>query len=228
MRIFIMAERNIRRLDGGALWTYAVQALAGRAHSTGELREKLRRRAERTADVDDVHSLELPDLDIHDVCSLCRHAARALRTEGLEGGCQAPVDVDDIERRLDHAAEPGSERQDSRGGRRRRDSDPAEDPRQRPESAARRRKRLDLLGEIEDASLRVGDEGSVLAVTVDVSESIRARELSLVAGKLRFGRLELGGEHPEIKRSRTGALADAVFESDAEFELSHRQPSSRK
>jgi regulatory protein len=49
-----MEERKIRRLDGGALWTYAVKALAGRAHSTGELREKLRRRAERAADVDEV------------------------------------------------------------------------------------------------------------------------------------------------------------------------------
>jgi regulatory protein len=49
-----MEERKILRLDGGALWTYAVKALAGRAHSTGELREKLRRRAERAADVDEV------------------------------------------------------------------------------------------------------------------------------------------------------------------------------
>jgi regulatory protein len=49
-----MEERQVRRLDGGALWTYAVKALAGRAHSTGELREKLRRRAERAADVDEV------------------------------------------------------------------------------------------------------------------------------------------------------------------------------
>jgi len=49
-----MEERKIRRLDGGALWTYAVKVLAGRAHSTGELREKLRRRAERAADVDEV------------------------------------------------------------------------------------------------------------------------------------------------------------------------------
>ena len=49
-----MEERKIHRLDGGALWTYAVRALAGRAHSTGELREKLRRRAERAADVDEV------------------------------------------------------------------------------------------------------------------------------------------------------------------------------
>jgi regulatory protein len=36
------------------LWSYALKALAGRAHSTGELREKLRRRAERASDVDDV------------------------------------------------------------------------------------------------------------------------------------------------------------------------------
>ena len=49
-----MRERKIRLLDGGALWTYAVKALAGRAHSTGELREKLRRRAGRAADVDEV------------------------------------------------------------------------------------------------------------------------------------------------------------------------------
>ncbi len=49
-----MEERKIRRLDGGALWTFAVKALAGRAHSTGELREKLRRRAERAGDVDEV------------------------------------------------------------------------------------------------------------------------------------------------------------------------------
>src|ERR1035441_6885778 len=53
IRIHIMEERKIRRLDGGALWTYAVKVLAGRAHSTGELREKLRRRAERAADVDE-------------------------------------------------------------------------------------------------------------------------------------------------------------------------------
>ena len=49
-----MEERKIRRLDGGELWTYAVKVLAGRAHSTGEMREKLRRRAARAADVDEV------------------------------------------------------------------------------------------------------------------------------------------------------------------------------
>ena len=49
-----MEERKIRRLDGGELWTYAVKVLAGWAHSTGEMREKLRRRAARAADVDEV------------------------------------------------------------------------------------------------------------------------------------------------------------------------------
>jgi len=43
-----------RRLDAARLWDYALKSLAGRAHSTGELREKLRRRAEKAADVDDV------------------------------------------------------------------------------------------------------------------------------------------------------------------------------
>lgn len=41
-----------RRLDEAGLWEYAVKALAGRAHSTGELREKLRRRALSPEDVD--------------------------------------------------------------------------------------------------------------------------------------------------------------------------------
>ncbi|HTS27623.1 MAG TPA: RecX family transcriptional regulator [Bryobacteraceae bacterium] len=47
-------ERKPRLLDGEALWTYALKVLAGRAYSVGELREKLRRRAERAADVDDI------------------------------------------------------------------------------------------------------------------------------------------------------------------------------
>lgn len=47
-------QRKPRPLDAEGLWSYALKALAGRAHSTGELREKLRRRAERAADVDDV------------------------------------------------------------------------------------------------------------------------------------------------------------------------------
>ncbi len=39
-------------MDAAALWDYAVKVLAGRAHSAGELREKLRRRALDAEDVD--------------------------------------------------------------------------------------------------------------------------------------------------------------------------------
>ena len=49
-----MEERKVRLLDSEALWAYALKALSGRAHSSGELREKLRRRAERAGDVDQV------------------------------------------------------------------------------------------------------------------------------------------------------------------------------
>ena len=47
-----MKERQRPRLDANALWEYALRVLGGRAHSSGELRDKLRRKAERTADVD--------------------------------------------------------------------------------------------------------------------------------------------------------------------------------
>lgn len=47
-----MAEGSARLLDEERLLTYAVRLLAARAHATGELREKLRRRAERAAAVD--------------------------------------------------------------------------------------------------------------------------------------------------------------------------------
>lgn len=49
-----MSLRKSRPLDDDALWSYALKLLGGRAHSTGELREKLRRRAERVGAVDDV------------------------------------------------------------------------------------------------------------------------------------------------------------------------------
>lgn len=49
-----MEEAKNRRLDAAALWEYALKALAGRAHSTGELREKLRRRAAQAGDIDAV------------------------------------------------------------------------------------------------------------------------------------------------------------------------------
>jgi len=49
-----MEERKPRRLDADALWEYALKSLGARAHSIGELREKLRRRAERAGDIDGV------------------------------------------------------------------------------------------------------------------------------------------------------------------------------
>jgi regulatory protein len=49
-----MEEPKPRRLDANALWEYALKSLGARAQSIGELREKLRRRAERAADIDGV------------------------------------------------------------------------------------------------------------------------------------------------------------------------------
>jgi regulatory protein len=48
-----MQDRKPRRLDSEGLWNYALRALGGRAHSIGELREKLRRRAARMEDVEE-------------------------------------------------------------------------------------------------------------------------------------------------------------------------------
>jgi regulatory protein len=47
-------KRKTKLLDQEALTNYALRALGGRAHSAGELREKLRQRAERAHDVDAV------------------------------------------------------------------------------------------------------------------------------------------------------------------------------
>jgi regulatory protein len=43
-----------KTLDDDGLWTYALRLLAARSYSTGEIREKLRRRAESTSDIDAV------------------------------------------------------------------------------------------------------------------------------------------------------------------------------
>jgi regulatory protein len=51
-----MAQRRPRRLGAEALWEYALRALSGRAHSISELRDKLRRRAEREEDIEGVLS----------------------------------------------------------------------------------------------------------------------------------------------------------------------------
>ena len=49
-----MEEPKPRRLDAGGVWEYALKSLGARAHSISELREKLRRRAERVGDIDGV------------------------------------------------------------------------------------------------------------------------------------------------------------------------------
>ena len=49
-----MQERKSRHLDTDGLWNYALRALGGRAHSIGEMREKLKRRAENPEDVERV------------------------------------------------------------------------------------------------------------------------------------------------------------------------------
>ncbi len=49
-----MDKRKQKKLDREQLTNYAVRALGGRAHSAGELRDKLSRRAERPEDIDAV------------------------------------------------------------------------------------------------------------------------------------------------------------------------------
>lgn len=49
-----MPKRKAKLLEPEALLNLAVRALGGRAHSTGELRQKLRRRAARAEDVETV------------------------------------------------------------------------------------------------------------------------------------------------------------------------------
>ncbi len=49
-----MKERTSKRLEADKLWEYALKVLGGRAHSTGELRQKLRLRA---AKIDDVENM---------------------------------------------------------------------------------------------------------------------------------------------------------------------------
>lgn len=49
-----MEPPKSRLLGAEALWAYALKVLAGRAYSVGELREKLRRRAARAGDVEEI------------------------------------------------------------------------------------------------------------------------------------------------------------------------------
>lgn len=47
-----MRKPPLTRLNPDQLWEYALRVLGGRAHATGELREKLRQKAERAGDID--------------------------------------------------------------------------------------------------------------------------------------------------------------------------------
>ena len=49
-----MQQRKPRHLDLEGLWNYALKALGGRAHSTGELRQKMNRRTEHPEEVEQV------------------------------------------------------------------------------------------------------------------------------------------------------------------------------
>jgi regulatory protein len=79
----LVRERRPALLDAEALWSYAVKALAGRAHSMGELREKLRRRAQRAADVDAAIARLKEDGYLNDRQFAESFAAARLENEGL-------------------------------------------------------------------------------------------------------------------------------------------------
>jgi regulatory protein len=81
-----MRDRKPRPLDSDALWSYALKALAQRAHSTGELKEKLRRRAERVSDVDEVIARLKDNGYLDDRRFAESFAASRLSNEGLGKG----------------------------------------------------------------------------------------------------------------------------------------------
>ena len=78
-----MTKRKPKLFQKQDLLNYAVRALGGRAHSTGELREKLRRRAECAEDVDAVLS-KLKEIGYLDDRRFAEsYAASRLENEGL-------------------------------------------------------------------------------------------------------------------------------------------------
>ncbi len=78
-----MTKRKPKLFQKDDLLNYAVRALGGRAHSSGELREKLRRRAERVEDVDTVLS-KLKELGYLDDRRFAEnYAAARLENQGL-------------------------------------------------------------------------------------------------------------------------------------------------
>lgn len=78
-----MAKRQPQPLDRDKLLNVALRALGGRAHSSGELREKLRRRAQSDADVDAVLSKLKEAGYLNDRRFAENYAAARLEGQGL-------------------------------------------------------------------------------------------------------------------------------------------------
>ncbi len=78
-----MAKRQPQPLDRDKLLNVALRALGGRAHSSGELREKLRRRAENNEDVDVVLAKLKESGYLNDRQFAESYAAARLQNQGL-------------------------------------------------------------------------------------------------------------------------------------------------
>jgi regulatory protein len=78
-----MATRPPQLLDRDKLLNVALRALGGRAHSTGELREKLRRRAQSDEDVDAVLAKLKESGYLNDRRFAENYAAARLQNQGL-------------------------------------------------------------------------------------------------------------------------------------------------
>jgi regulatory protein len=81
-----------KRLAGDGLKAYALRQLAGRALSSGELREKLRRKAENPADVDAVMK-ELEELRLTDDGRFAGHFASSRASSGTFGRQRVLTDL---------------------------------------------------------------------------------------------------------------------------------------
>lgn len=78
-----MAKRPSQPLDPEKLLNVALRALGGRAHSTGELREKLRRRAKNDEDVDAVMAKLKESGYLNDRRFAENYASSRLQNQGL-------------------------------------------------------------------------------------------------------------------------------------------------
>jgi regulatory protein len=78
-----MAKRQPQPLDRDKLLNVALRALGGRAHSSGELREKLRRRAQNDEDVDAVLTKLKENGYLNDRRFAESYAAARLQNQGL-------------------------------------------------------------------------------------------------------------------------------------------------